>query len=59
MPKIFKNHNFPHFLRKWSESIRIVLHHIANYLKQTFFLSTFILNAEMPHFFLFIQAIYL
>ena len=46
MQKSYQKSHFPHFLRKWSESIRTALP--SNFLnpKEALFLSTFIFVAE-------------
>ena len=46
MQKSYQKSHFPHFLRKWSESIRTTLLSKFLSLKQAFFLSTFIFVAE-------------
>ena len=46
MQKSYQKSHFPHFLRKWSESVRTTL--LSKFLspKQAFFLSTFLFIAE-------------
>jgi hypothetical protein len=46
MLKSYQKSLFPHFLRKWSESIRITLPFNFLNLEQPLFLSTFIFVAE-------------
>lgn len=46
MQQSYKKSHFPHFLRKWSESIRTSLPSNFQGLKSSLFLSTFILIAE-------------
>ncbi len=46
MQKSYKKSHFPHFLRKWSESIRATLLSSFEDLKSGLFLSTFIFVAE-------------
>ncbi len=57
MQKSYKKSHFPHFLRKWSESIRATLLSSFEDLKSGLFLSTFILIAEKPHFFFVVRTI--
>lgn len=46
MQKSYQKFHFPHFLRKWSESIRTPLPSNLEDLKPGLFLSTFIFVAE-------------
>ncbi len=46
MQKSYQKSHFPHFLRKWSESIRTALLFNLEDLKPGLFLSTFIFVAE-------------